>query len=183
MPTDPGGLANSVLLSAKAERRLRTSAGDDAPELGTIARRLHEGTQPIPERMGGTLSAMHRGSHQGIGQSMPISAAVSGRSHPPEETTAFPAPAPALPRCQHQGGRRGCVFRSRQMVLREPPGIDARLPADLVLREAGIARHPMGRTQHQRTGVRAIAVGTLTGRSKRAGCEARTSGSVRGAEE
>ena len=30
----------------------------------------------------------------------------------------------------------------------------------------GIARHPMGRTQHQRTGVRAIAVATLTDRSK-----------------
>jgi hypothetical protein len=43
------------------------------------------------------------------------------------------------------------------MVLLEPPGIDARLPAGLVLREAGIARHPMGRTQHQRAGVRAIA--------------------------
>jgi hypothetical protein len=32
------------------------------------------------------------------------------------------------------------------MVLREPPGIDARLPAGLVLREAGIARHPIGLT-------------------------------------
>src|SRR6516164_10707419 len=38
----------------------------------------------------------------------------------------------------------------RQMVLLEPPGIDARLPAGLVLREAGVARHPMGRTQHPR---------------------------------
>src|SRR6516162_8248737 len=89
-----------------------------------------------------------------------------GDRHPPEETTAFPVPALALPRRQHQGGRRGCVLRSRQMVLREPPGIDARLPAGLVLWEAGIARHPMGRTQHQRTGVRAIAIATLTDRSK-----------------
>jgi hypothetical protein len=54
-------------------------------------------------------------------------------------------PALALPRRQHQGSRRGCVLRSRQMVLLEPPGIDARLPAGL-LREAGIARHPTGRT-------------------------------------
>jgi hypothetical protein len=30
------------------------------------------------------------------------------------------------------------------MVLREPPGIAARLPAGLVLREAGIARPPDG---------------------------------------
>ena len=41
-------------------------AGDDAPELGTIAHRLHEGTQPMSERMGGTLSAMHGRSHQGV---------------------------------------------------------------------------------------------------------------------
>jgi hypothetical protein len=41
-------------------------AGDDAPELGTIAHHLHEGTQPISERMGGTLSAMHGRSHKGV---------------------------------------------------------------------------------------------------------------------
>jgi hypothetical protein len=73
-------------------------------------------------------------------------------------------------------GRRGGVLRSRQMVLREPPGIDARLPAGLVLREADIARRPMERTQHQRTGVRGIAVVTLTDRSKE--LDARPAGPV-----
>ena len=168
MPADRGGLANSrPAVGESGAAAENHGAGDDAPELGTIAHRLHEGTQPIPERMGGTLSAMHGGSHQGIaGSRCPHPPPSQGDHHPPEETTAFPVPALALPRRQHQGGRRGCVLRSRQMVLREPPGIDARLPAGLVLREAGIARHPMGRTQHQRTGVRAMAVAILTDRSK-----------------
>jgi hypothetical protein len=44
--------------------------------------------------------------------------------HPPEKATASPVPSLALPRRQH----RGCVLRSTQTVLREPPGIDACLP-------------------------------------------------------
>jgi hypothetical protein len=44
------------------------------------------------------------------------------------KATAFPVPSLALPRRKHQGGRRGCVLRSRQTVLREPTGIDAWLP-------------------------------------------------------
>jgi hypothetical protein len=50
--------------------------------------------------------------------------------------------------------------------LREPPGIDTRLPASLVHREAGIACHPMGRTQPPCTGVWAACPAILTYRSK-----------------
>jgi hypothetical protein len=64
------------------------------------------------------------------------------------------------------------------MVLREPLGTDARLPASLVHREAGLARHPMGRTQQPRTGVTATYPAILDKPIQRAGCEARTSGSV-----
>ena len=67
MSADRGGLANSrPAVGESGAAAENHGAGDDAPELGTIAHRLHEGTQPISERMGGTLSAMHGRSHQGV---------------------------------------------------------------------------------------------------------------------
>jgi hypothetical protein len=131
--------------------------------LGTIAHRLHEGTQPIPERMGGALPTVYRGSRQRTaGNRCPHPPPTQGDHHPPEETTPFPIPAPEVPRRQRQSCRRGCVLRSRQMVLLEPLGIDTRLPAGLVHRSAGIACHSLGRTQHPRTGVRATCLAILT---------------------
>src|SRR6516162_3825257 len=58
---------------------------------------------------------------------------ASGCPHPPP--SAFPVSAHELPRRSHRG-RRGCVLRSRQIVLLEPPGIDAALPAEFLLWEA-----------------------------------------------
>src|SRR6516165_5936068 len=93
---------------------------------------------------------------------MPTFAVASGRSSSARENDRVSYSgtcAPAAPASR------------RPQELRSPAEADgfartARLPAGLVLREAGVARHPMGRTQHPRTGVRAIAVATLTNRSK-----------------
>jgi hypothetical protein len=71
-----------------------------------------------------------------------------------------------VPRRQQQSGLRGGVFRSRQLVPLEPPGTDASLPASLVHREAGLARHPMGRTQPPCPGVSETCLAILTYRSK-----------------
>jgi hypothetical protein len=79
MSADRGGLANSRPAVGESGAAVENhDAGDDAPE---TAHHLHEGTQPISERMGGTLSAMHGRSHQGVaGSLMPTFAVASGRS-------------------------------------------------------------------------------------------------------
>jgi RNA-directed DNA polymerase len=75
-----------------------TAQGDcarhDASQLGEVAQRLHEGPEPLPERMDGAFSAVHRRGRQGTwGDRRPCPSPPQGDHHPSEEAPPLPAPA------------------------------------------------------------------------------------------
>jgi hypothetical protein len=157
--------------------RREDSGGRESVDRPKSARMTEVGGYLPPSLFGSGLAGLGHGS-----SSMPISAAVSGRSSSTSGNDPFSVPTPAVPRRQHQGGRRGSVLRSRQMVLREPPGTDARLPASLVSPRSWYRSPPDGTntTMYRRQGSWCCHSDRPI---QRDGCEARKSGSVRGAEE
>jgi hypothetical protein len=133
----PGSAGGRMPQAHGRERASSTKPGD--ARVGLIHFRTFTGCpHPPPSARGSRLRAF------GCPHPPPSARAsrlrAVGCPHPPP--SAFPVSALELPWRQHQRGRRGCVFRSRQIVLLEPPGIDAPLPAGLLLWEAGISRPP-----------------------------------------
>jgi group II intron reverse transcriptase/maturase len=147
-----------------------TAQGDcarhDASQLGEVAQRLHEGPEPLPERMDGAFSAVHRRGRQGTwGDRRPCPSPPQGDHHPSEEAPPLPAPAFAGQGGHPTGRSRGGVQPQRQMVPFEPCGHDASLSAVLVPGADDFAQSPMDRAQ-PREGVRATCVRFLTHQAK-----------------